>query len=61
MIKKLSEIDGEECTCKGSSKHIGDVIGKDGKLLYRFDINCPIHGVFDVTDEPPLDADDKDC
>jgi hypothetical protein len=34
-----------ECTCNKATTRIGDVHNRQGVLLFRFNMDCPIHGI----------------
>ena len=48
-----------ECTCNKATTRIGHVHNRHGELLYRFNMDCPVHGI--VVHEKEDTNVEEDC
>lgn len=48
-----------ECTCHKATKRIGEVHNRNGNLLYRFDMDCPVHGIIVHQKEIKEDVEER--
>lgn len=48
-----------ECTCNKATNRIGYVHNRQGDLLYRFNMDCPIHGII-VHEKGDTNVEERD-
>lgn len=45
-----------ECKCNVATNRIGEILAPSGEIIFRFALECPAHGIKDVTEKGDADV-----